>query len=173
MDIRPEIRADERAIAEIHRLAFGNEGEAKLVEALRASDTYVPELSLVALQGGRVMGHAMFTLVEQVPDDEARGAPRAVLSLAPLGVHPDVQLQGVGRSLVETGLRRASVRMEPLCVVLGSPDYYPRFGFVPASSFEIRNPFDVDDAHYMARRLPAYRPVGPSTVRYPPEFDLV
>jgi putative acetyltransferase len=173
VDVRPEIRADERAISEIHRLAFGGDGEAKLVEALRETESYIPALSLVALQGGRVMGHVLFTNVELVPDDDANGGPRPILSLAPLAVHPEVQKQGIGRTLVESGLRRASTRIEPLVVVLGHPEYYPKFGFVPAAQYEIRNPFPTDDSHYMARRMPAYRPAGPATVRYPPEFDAL
>lgn len=166
MDIRAEIRADERAIDEIHRSAFGGEDEPKMVKDLRDSDGFVPELSLVAVQGGTVVGHVLFTIVTFVPDDEAK--PEVpVLSLAPLGVLPSAQRQGVGTRLVDTGLRRASTRPEPFVVVLGIPAYYPRFGFRKASEQSIRCPFpDAADEAYMVRRLPGYRPVGPGTIRY-------
>lgn len=170
MEVRPEIRADERAVDEVVRFAFGGrEEEPALVRDLRAGDGYVADLSLVALRGGSVVGHAMFTVVELVPDDD--GAPaQPVLALAPLAVHPDHQHQGVGRALVERGVRRASRRNEPFVVVVGSDRYYPRFGFVPASRHGVRAPFPVEDAHFMLRPLPAFRTTRPGTVRYPGAF---
>lgn len=165
VDIRPEIRSDERAIDAVHRQAFGGEDEVAMVRDLRAGDTYVPELSLVAVEGGRVVGHVLFSVVAFVPDGDGPEVP--ILSLAPLGVLPAVQQQGIGSRLVDTGLRRASTRPEPFVVVLGIPAYYPRFGFTPASAQGIRCPFPgaPDDA-YLVRRLPGFRPVGPGTVRY-------
>jgi putative acetyltransferase len=174
MDVRPEIRADAAAIAEVHRLAFADpsrgyegEDEVRMVEELRRGPTYLPALSLVAVEGGKVVGHILFTLVTFLPDEPGLGDVQ-VLSLAPLGVLPRVQGQGVGARLVNTGIRRASVRPEPFVVVLGSPAYYGRFGFTPASAHGIRCPFpDAPEAAYQVRRLPGYRPVGgPGTIRY-------
>jgi putative acetyltransferase len=167
MDIRPEIRADERSIDDLHRQAFGGDAESAMVEELRASEGYLPELSLVAIEGGRVVGHLMLTLVTFVPDDETK-APLAVLSLAPVGVLPEVHDQGIGTRLVDVALRRASTRAEPFVVVLGHPTYYPRFGFRKASELGIRCGLgpDIPDEAYLLRRLPGFRPPGPGVVEY-------
>lgn len=152
VDIRPEIRADERAIGELHRLAFGRDDEARMVEELRDSDAYLPELSLVATQAGTVSGHALFTIAQFVPDDEDRPVV-PVLSLTTLAVLPDHQGQGIGKRLVETGLRRASVRAEPFVIVSGPAAYFERFGFRSTEEGLIR-------------RLPGYRSQGPGTISY-------
>ena len=174
MDIRPEIRADAGAIDALHRLAFADasrgyegEDETRMVGDLRAGPNYLPELSLVAVEGGAVVGHVVFTQVDFVPDDGARPEVK-VLSLAPLGVLPRVQGQGIGTRLVDTGIRRASVRPEPLVVVLGAPAYYRRFHFAPAVDAGIRCPFPCAQDEYQVRRLPGFRPFGaPGTIRYP------
>jgi predicted N-acetyltransferase YhbS len=137
-----------------------------MVVDLRGSEGYLPDLSLVAVQGGTVVGHLMLTLVTLVPDDEAK-AESALLSMAPVGVLPDVQNQGIGSRLVDVAMRRASKRPEPLVVVLGHPTYYPRFGFRRASELGLRCGLgDVADEAYMVRRLPGFRPVPPGTVEY-------
>jgi putative acetyltransferase len=169
MDIRPEIRSDERAIDELHRAAFGGPDEAAMVAGLREDpDAYLPELSLVAVEGGTVVGHVLFTIAHYVPDDDPEHET-PILSLAPLAVLPARQDQGIGGRLVEVGLRTASRRPEPFCVVLGHPGYYPRFGFTRADELGIRCPFPgATDGAYMVRRLPGFRPVRtPGTVRYP------
>jgi len=166
MDVRPEIRADERAIDELHRAAFGGDDESAMVVDLRASEGYLPDLSLVAVQGGTVVGHVMLTLVTLVPDDETK-RESALLSMAPVGVLPEVQNQGIGSRLVDVAMRRASKRPEPLVVVLGHPAYYPRFGFRRASDLGLRCGLgDVPDNAYMVRRLPGFRPVPPGVVEY-------
>ena len=169
MDIRPEIRTDERAIDEIHATAFpdGGTSEVQMVHDLRAhEDAFIPELSLVAVEGGTVVGHVLLTVVHYVPDDGSDETP--ILSLAPLAVRPSHQNQGIGGRLVDVGLRKASLRPEPFCVVLGHPSYYPRFGFTRADELGIRCPFPgATDGAYMVRRLPGFRPVKtPGTVRY-------
>ncbi len=171
MEVRPEIRADERAIAEVHRLAFGREDEANLVAALRGADTYLPELSLVALRGGAVVGHVLVTLVDLLPASGEAGPIRSLLALAPLAVRPDNQGRGVGRTLVEAAVRRASVRSEPVVVVLGDPGFYRRFGFEPDSTLGIDAPFPVPDGALQVRRLPAFRSACAGVIRYPPAFS--
>lgn len=166
MDVRPEIRADERAIDDLHRAAFGGDDESAMVAELRVGEGYVPDLSLVAVEGGTVVGHLMLTLTTLVPDDRDRPEV-TLLSMAPVGVLPAVQNQGIGSRLVDVAMRRASKRTEPLVVVLGHPTYYPRFGFRRASELGLRCGLgDVADEAYMVRRLPGFRPVPPGVVEY-------
>ena len=169
MDIRPEIRLDARSIDEVVSTAFPNGGvdEVAMVHDIRDDvDKFVPELSLVAVEGGTIVGHVLFSIVHYVPDDGSEETP--ILSLAPLAVRPSHQNQGIGGRLVDVGLRRASLRPEPFCVVLGHPEYYPRFGFTRADELGIRCPFPgATDGAYLVRRLPGFRPVRtPGTVRY-------
>jgi predicted N-acetyltransferase YhbS len=116
----------------------------------------------------------MLTIAALVPDgdgDVADVADVDVLALAPLSVCPDQQRSGIGAALVDAALRRAARRVEPFVVVLGSDEYYPRFGFVPADSIGVRCPFPgVDPTHYMVRRLPNVRAAVPGTIRYPAAF---
>jgi putative acetyltransferase len=168
VDIRPELRADERHIDAVHRAAFGGEDEVRMVHELRDdAQAYVPELSLVAVEGGEVVGHILVTVVRYVPDaDGAAIVP--VLSLAPLGVLPAKHDQGIGSRLCDVAIRRASRRSEPFMVVLGHPTYYPRFGFTDAADAGIRCPFpNATPGAYQVRRLPGWRPVPtPGTIRY-------
>ncbi len=166
--IRPEQPPDFEAIRRTVQLAFGRLNEADLVERVRASDYYVPELALVAARDGEIVGHAVFSYVE------LRGADSslAVLSLAPLAVRPDVQHEGTGAALVRRGLAVAEERKEPLVVVLGNPRYYTRFGFEPAPPHGIQPPPPgVPDEIFLVKLLPGYDGRQRGQVVYPPAFD--
>jgi putative acetyltransferase len=141
-------------------------GEARLVDALRAAGDHVPELCLVGLDGEELVGHLFFSRARLGSGDE-------VLALAPMAVLPDWQRRAVGTHLIEDGLRRAARTAFPLVVVLGHPEYYPRFGFEPAAGLGIEAPWEVPLEAWMARRLPAYRPEARGVVRYAPAFDAV
>ena len=166
VNIRRETEADHAAVAEVTAAAFGKQDEARLVEAIRACDDFVPELTLVAEEEGRVVGHIMFSysLLE--------GSPVKLLQLSPLSVAPDRQNAGIGSALTREGLRLADERGEPLVLVLGHPTYYPRFGFRPASTLglEAPNPEWPDEA-FMAVPLRAYDPTLCGRVRFAPPFD--
>jgi putative acetyltransferase len=166
--VRTERLADQAAVGEIHRLAFRRPNEAKLVEALRRSPGYIPKLSLIADRDGRVVGHILFTRVQIT--DANRQTP--TLSLAPMAVLPEYQRQGIGSALVRSGLEAARKLGHRHVVVLGHPEYYPRFSFVVASVKGLRCGYDVPDAAWMVHELVPGSLTGVSgMVRFPPEFD--
>lgn len=102
LDVRPEVPADEVAIRAVVRAAFGHhESVVDLVDLIRESPGFVPELSLVARRSETVLGHVMLSRAELVEDG---GARHDVLILSPLGVAPADQRQGIGGTLVRAGL---------------------------------------------------------------------
>jgi putative acetyltransferase len=111
--VRPERSADFAAIRALVQAAFDSPVEPKLVDDLRGSPGYLPELALVA-EDEEPVGHVTITELES-------GTP--ILMLSPLAVRPDRQREGVGSALVEEGLRRARERQEPVVVVEGDPRY--------------------------------------------------
>lgn len=112
---------------EVVNLAFQNddEGEADLIEALRAEPGYTPELSLVAVRDGAIVGHVIFSEARIETDSGVVPA----MALGPLCVHPDRQQQGIGGQLVREGLEACRRQGHRIAVVIGHSTYYPRFGF--------------------------------------------
>ena len=167
ISIRPEQEADYAAVATVVEAAFGRPNEARLVELLRASEDYVPDLALVAEDERAVVGHIMLSYVGLSGVQEWR-----VLSLAPVSVVPERQGEGIGGALIRAGLEAADARGEPLVVLLGHPAYYPRFGFERASLYGIEAPSpEIPDAAFMVRRLAAYDARYRGRVVYPPAFE--
>lgn len=162
---RPETAADAAAVRAVNLAAFDTALEADLVDALRADDSWIPGLSYVA-EGpdGTVAAHALLTACEV---DGARA-----LALAPVAADPALQRSGAGSSVVRALLAAARERGESLVLVLGHPEYYPRFGFVPASRFGIRAPFEVPDEALMALVLDDSVPVPAGTIAYPAPFGV-
>ncbi|MDQ4070683.1 MAG: N-acetyltransferase [Actinomycetota bacterium] len=166
MIVRPEAPEDHEAVRGVVTAAFGRPEEARLVELIRASGAYVPELALVAEVDGEVVGHILFSRV--------RVGDATALALAPMAVAPDRQGRGVGTALVRTGLDRAAGRPEAAVIVLGHPGYYPRFGFRPARAYGIQPPWpDVPDDAFLILPLPGYTDGCRGVVVYPPPFDAV
>ncbi len=157
------------AIATLVEAAFGQPSEARLVEALRASNCYIPELSLVAEVEGQVVGHVMITTAWF--DDD--GERRPVANLAPLAVAPEHQRAGVGSALMRAVIAASDERGEPLIILQGHPSYYPRFGFEHALPLGIV--FDLPDwspsEAGQVLRLAGYEPTMTGKVVYPPAFD--
>lgn len=155
MLIRREAPGDAGAIRSVTAAAFARPGEdvpaeAPLVDRLRADPAWIPELSLVALgPDGDVIGHLLCTrgtvtrgtgtgdAVTGDTDTGAAAGPAPVLGLGPLSVRPDWQRRGVGKALMHAALGAADALGEPLVVLLGSTEYYPRFGFRLASEYGI------------------------------------
>ncbi|MCP9943598.1 N-acetyltransferase [Streptomyces somaliensis] len=163
---RPETDADRPLVYAVNAAAFETSAEADLVDALRADpDAWLPGLSHVAeAPDGGVAAYALITRC-RVGD-----APAA--ALAPVAVAPPYQRRGAGLAVVRAVLDAARLAGEPLVLVLGHPGYYPRFGFVPASRYGIRAPFDVPDEAMMALRLHAGVEPPAGTIAYPPAFGV-
>ena len=166
--VRPETEEDHAAISEINELAFGQKNEGELIERLRKTEHFIPELSLVAVSGDRRVGHILFYPV-LIRDGKE---PHASLALAPIAVHPDCQRKGVGVRLVQEGISVAKQLGYNSVVVVGHPEYYPMFGFKPASKWDIKAPFEVPDEAFLALELNdgALKDVS-GTVEYPEEFN--
>jgi putative acetyltransferase len=126
MLIRPELPSDYRAIGDINARAFDNRAaEAAIVALLRQGESFDPELSLVAEQDGKIVGHVLFTpyTIRLLGEDVE------AVNLAPIAVHPDHQREGIGKALIEEGHRIAAGKGYLLSFLLGHKEYYPRFGY--------------------------------------------
>jgi putative acetyltransferase len=168
--IRREAPGDVEAIRAVTAAAFARPGEdapgeAPLVDWLRADPAWIPELSLAAVDlGGNVVGHVVCT--------RATVGPAPALALAPLSVRPDWWCQGVGQALMHAVLSAADALGEPLVALLGSTEYYPRFGFRLASEYGITPGGHPEwEAHFQVRPLTAYDPVVHGEFAYPEPFD--
>jgi predicted N-acetyltransferase YhbS len=123
--IRAERPSDYHSIAQVNALAFGRAGEAALVDALRHRSDFDPDLSLVALVAGEIVGHALFVPVTL----RLAGADVSAAVLSPLAVRPDCQQQGIEQRLLAAGHERARQRGCALALLVGHDSYYPRFGY--------------------------------------------
>ncbi|MEW2554502.1 N-acetyltransferase [Streptomyces zhihengii] len=163
---RPETPGDIPAIRDITLVAFPTPQEAEIVDALRADpEAWIDGFSMVA--AGPDNAPVAFALLTRCHVD---GEP--ALALAPCAVLPSVQRAGAGSAAIRAVLDAARTRGENLVLVLGHPDYYPRFGFTPASGFGVRAPFDVPDEAMMAMALDDTRPVPTGTIQYPAAFGV-
>jgi putative acetyltransferase len=166
--IRSELPEDIDAIFEVNYQAFAQDGEARLVNALRNDGDYVKELSLVAVSGDRIIGHILFPPISIVSDI----AETPALALATLSVHQDFQCLGIGTALIEEGLKECQRLGHRIVIVVGHPTYYPKFGFTVARDFGINAPFPCPDKAFMALPLASGALDGISgMVRYPHAFD--
>ena len=164
--IREETAADAPAIHALNVAAFGTDGEARLVDALRVHGRLT--LSLVAVDGVSVVGHIAFSPVSVTG---SQGRIVRGLGLGPMAVEPTRQRSGIGGRLIADGLRRLAAAGHAFCVVVGHKDYYPRFGFVRASRFGIRWEEEVPDEFFFVREITPGGLAGVSGVlRYAPEF---
>lgn len=144
--ILPEANEDREAIWTINRSVFGGEAEAKLVDRLRTEG--FAEISLVAKVDDKIVGHILFSRVTIVTTFGSVDA----LALAPMAVLPSQQRRGIGGKLVELGLEACRERGHKVALVLGHPEFYPRFGFSAVLARQLESPFGGGDA-WMALEL--------------------
>ena len=168
--IRQENKNDYEEVYNVIKTAFetaehsdGNEQD--LVVALRKSDNFIPELSLVAVMDNKIVGYILFTKIKMGKREE--------LALAPLGVLPEYQKQGIGRTLIQEGNKKAKELGYHYSVVLGSDKYYPKFGYVSAKEYGIVAPFDVPDENFMAIKLNDTDIEIKGIVQYAKEFGIL
>jgi putative acetyltransferase len=168
ISVRLERPGDASDIRETNELAFGGPLEARLVDALRDSLRGTQDyLSLVATIDRRVVGHILFTPITIEP---ARNCP--IAGLAPMAVRPEHQRSGIGGQLIRAGLKECRRSGYSAVVVLGHPEYYPRFGFVPAHTFGLTCEFPSPPEAFMAIELESEALNGVrGVVRYRPEFS--
>lgn len=155
--IRDATPADFDAIVAVTDAAF--RGEEKAIRIVREVE---PEISLVWDENGDIIGHTMLSRM--------RMGEQRPFQLSPLSVAPAHQGRGIGSALVREVLRRADALGEPFVLLLGHPDYYPRFDFEPATPFGILAPGDFGDA-WMLAKLGAWDPSLTGTVEFPAAFD--
>jgi putative acetyltransferase len=164
--VRPEEERDQLAIYAITAAAFDGAPEADLIDRLR--QVADPFISLVAEVDGRVVGHILFTPVSITGTEETS----MEMGLAPMAVAPGLQRRGIGSALVERGLVACREAGHDIVVVLGHPEYYPRFGFERASTHGIRWEAEVPDEVFMVLELtPETLASRTGVVRYHPEFS--
>jgi putative acetyltransferase len=163
--IREEIPDDYAAMRELNCTAFEGEAEGQLVDRLRSDGLVV--VSLVAVEGGDIVGHILFS-------DLVVEADQAILdavSLAPMAVAPSFQRRGIGSALVRLGLAVCRERGKSVVVVLGHPEYFPRFGFSRELAKNLRGPYS-GDAWMALELIPDALDGVQGTVRYPKAFDI-
>ena len=146
MLIRAEEENDRSSVHAVNVSAFETPSEANLVDALREQVPHV--VSLVAEDNGAIVGHIMFSPVSLSGHIDVK-----VMGLAPLAVSPEHQRQGIGSALVHAGIEQVRKLGFGAVVVLGHPEYYPRFGFSPSSRFGIDCEYEVPEEVFMAMEL--------------------
>lgn len=159
--IRPETSDDRHAVRVVNRLAFGQDDEARLVDALR--DGGHARVSLVADEDGLVVGHILFSDLAIVTPAGVVGA----LALAPMAVVPSHQRRGIGSRLVSEGIRACAGSGHRMIVVVGHPEFYPRFGFSATLAGRLTSPYS-GPACMAIELVPGALNGVEGEVRYPP-----
>lgn len=165
VEIRPETTEDQQAICHANQQAFGGDDEADLVDALR--DGGYVEVSLVADIDGEVVGHILFSRVAII----TKGGAVQAVSLAPMAVLPEHQRRGIGNKLVEAGLEACRARGHRIVVVLGHPEFYPRFGFSAELARPIESAFDGGEAWMAMELMPGALNGVEGRVEFSPPFS--
>jgi len=164
VQIRYENENDRAGVQAVNEAAFETAAEASLVNALREQAR--PVISLVADNRGVIVGHILFSpvVLDGHPDLK-------IMGLAPMAVLPAQQRKGIGSALVRAGLEECSKLGFGAVVVLGHPEYYPRFGFLPSRHFGIDCEYEVPEGVFMVKELQAgYLRAATGTIKYHAAF---
>jgi len=170
MLIRRFAAEDHEPVRRVHAEAFRRSGEpgtpveVAILDGLIAAGDVIDPLSLVAVDDDAVVGHVVCS--------RATVGAHAVVGLGPIGVLPDRQRAGVGSALMHAVLAAADALDVPLVGLLGSREYYPRFGFVPSREVGVEPPARAWGDLFQVRTLSAYDPAIAGAFRYAPAFDL-
>lgn len=176
IEVREELPDDVAAIRDVNRRAFGQDQEGNIVDALRSNGAAL--LSLVAILNGEVVGHIMYSPAT-IGDatgaaDYVSGAALTGAALGPMAVVPEHQRHGIGSKLIEAGTQKLRDAGCPFVIVLGHANYYPRFGFKPASTYGVKCEWDVPDDVFMLLVLDQSKMQGRSGLaNYRHEFSTV
>lgn len=167
--VRCECDEDYNNIRALVKTAFSSAehsygDEHNLVDRIRKSKEYIPELSLVGVIDKKTVGHIMMS--------EIHIGHSPAVAIAPLSVHPDYQRTGIGKLLIKKAHKEARNLGYSCCVVLGAPEYYSKSGYVAASRFRIKAPFEVPDCCYMVHPLRDCADIPSGTVRYSAAFGI-
>jgi len=164
--IREEGPEDFIVIKEINDLAFGQEQESKIIDSLRKNCNNL--LSIVGVDDGKVVGHIMFSPVII----DASEKPVWGMGLGPMAVLPEYQRKGIGSALVKEGISILRDRNCPFIILVGHPEYYPRFGFKKSSLYGIKCQWEVPEEAFMILVLDESAMSGVSgTAKYRDEFN--
>ena len=145
--VRPEQPGDRAAVRAVNEAAFEASTEAEIIDALRADDAML--VSLVAELDGGIVGHIVFSPITL----EGPTPGGSIAALGPMAVLPERQRKGVGGALIRAGLAACRELGVAVVVVLGHPEYYPRFGFVPAASHGLHSEYPVPPEVFMVCEL--------------------
>jgi putative acetyltransferase len=167
MFIRTEEPKDYAAVHAVNVSAFETPAEANLVEVLRREAH--PVVSLVAEEGGAIVGHIMFSPASLSDHDKLK-----IMGLGPVAVVPEQQRKGIGSALINAGLEKCKGLGFGAVIVLGHSEYYPRFGFIPTVRYGIRCEYEVPEEVFMVTELqPGYLQGATGTVHYHAAFNGV
>jgi putative acetyltransferase len=165
VNIRLESSEDRDEIRRVNQAAFGGDTEANLVDMLR--DGGFAEVSLVAEMDGKIVGHILFSPVSIL----TKAGTVDAVSLAPMAVVPGHQREGIGSRLVERGLEVCRNRGDRIVLVLGHPEFYPRFGFSSELATSLESPF-CGEAWMALELVPGSLVASEGRVEYSPPFKL-
>lgn len=154
LTIREEKPADYEAVESLIQQAFSlaeysDGNEHRLVQNLRNSDAFVPQLSMIAVLNEKIVGHILLSKIK-IRNKESEFNS---LALAPVSVLPELQNKGIGGKLIKAAHLKVKNMGFTSIVLLGHQDYYPRFGYKPAHTFGIKLPFNAPPENCMAIEL--------------------